>query len=84
MITTQKLRKEKEQVVKDLQKMSGKGEWKTKTSEQVAVVTKSNYTFTEIARKTLSLSKDIQNIMKKNKDLKDIDSSIAKHTQNTL
>ena len=56
MITTRKLRKEKEQVVKDLQKMSGKGEWKTKTSEQVAVVTKSSYTFTEIAQKTLSLS----------------------------
>ena len=28
--------------------------------------------------------KDIQNIMKKNKDLKDIDSSIAKHMQSTL
>lgn len=53
---TKNFEKEKEQVVKDLQKMSGKGEWKTKTSEQVAVVTKLNYTFTEIAQKTLSLS----------------------------
>ena len=53
---TKNFEKEKEQVVKDLQKMSGKVNGKTKTSGQVAVVTKSSYTFTEIAQKTLSLS----------------------------
>ena len=52
---TKNFEKEKEQVVKDLQKMSGKANGKTKTSERVAVVMKLNYTFTEIARKTLNL-----------------------------
>ncbi|CJH01768.1 Swarming motility protein SwrC [Streptococcus pneumoniae] len=76
---TKNFEKEKEQVVKDLQKMSGKGEWK---SQDFGASGGSNeiklYVYGDSSEDIKPVVKDIQNIMKKNKDLKDIDSSIAK------
>lgn len=76
---TKNFEKEKEQVVKDLQKMSGKGEWKNQdfgasgSSNEIKL-----YVYGDSSEDIKPVVKDIQNIMKKNKDLKDIDSSIAK------
>ena len=76
---TKNFEKEKEQVVKDLQKMSGKGEWKNQDfgasggSNEIKL-----YVYGDSSEDIKPVVKDIQNIMKKNKDLKDIDSSIAK------
>lgn len=76
---TKNFEKEKEQVVKDLQKMSGKGEWKNQDfgasdgSNEIKL-----YVYGDSSEEIKPVVKDIQNIMKKNKDLKDIDSSIAK------
>ncbi|WP_377863722.1 efflux RND transporter permease subunit [Bacillus sp. R86525] len=76
---TKNFEKEKEQVVKDLQKMSGKGEWK---SQDFGASGGSNeiklYVYGDSSEEIKPVVKDIQNIMKKNKDLKDVDSSIAK------
>ncbi|MGE7885188.1 efflux RND transporter permease subunit [Bacillus sp. NPDC094077] len=76
---TKNFEKEKEQVVKDLQKMSGKGEWK---SQDFGTSGGSNeiklYVYGDSSEDIKPVVKDIQNIMKKNKDLKDVDSSIAK------
>ncbi len=76
---TKNFEKEKEQVVKDLQKMSGKGEWK---NQDFGASSGSNeiklYVYGDSSEDIKPVVKDIQNIMKKNKDLKDIDSSIAK------
>ncbi|MBE5108121.1 efflux RND transporter permease subunit [Bacillus thuringiensis] len=76
---TKNFEKEKEQVVKDLQKMSGKGEWK---SQDFGASGGSNeiklYVYGDSSEDIKPVVKDIQNIMKKNKDLKDVDSSIAK------
>ncbi|KEK25602.1 efflux RND transporter permease subunit [Bacillus gaemokensis] len=71
--------KEKERVIKDLQKMTGKGEWKNQDfgagggSNEIKL-----YVYGDSSEDIKPVVKDIQNIMKKNKDLKDIDSSIAK------
>ncbi|MES5929684.1 efflux RND transporter permease subunit [Bacillus cereus group sp. MG9] len=76
---TKNFEKEKEQVVKDLQKMSGKGEWKNQDfgagggSNEIKL-----YVYGDSSEEIKPVVKDIQNIMKKNKDLKDIDSSVAK------
>ncbi|MDM5157543.1 efflux RND transporter permease subunit [Bacillus sp. DX1.1] len=76
---TKNFEKEKEQVVKDLQKMTGKGEWKNQDfgasggSNEIKL-----YVYGDSLEDIKPVVKDIQNIMKKNKDLKDIDSSIAK------
>ena len=76
---TKNFEKEKEQVVKDLQKMSGKAEWKNQDfgasggSNEIKL-----YVYGDSSEDIKPVVKDIQNIMKKNKDLKDIDSSIAK------
>ncbi|HDR6313703.1 TPA: efflux RND transporter permease subunit [Bacillus thuringiensis] len=76
---TKNFEKEKEQVVKDLQKMSGKGEWKNQDfgasggSNEIKL-----YVYGDSSEDIKPVVKDIQNIMKKNKDLKDVDSSIAK------
>ncbi|PFI25287.1 efflux RND transporter permease subunit [Bacillus cereus] len=76
---TKNFEKEKEQVVKDLQKMSGKGEWKNQDfgtsggSNEIKL-----YVYGDNSEDIKPVVKDIQNIMKKNKDLKDVDSSIAK------
>ncbi|HDR7323765.1 TPA: efflux RND transporter permease subunit [Bacillus toyonensis] len=76
---TKNFEKEKEQVVKDLQKMSGKGEWKKQDfgasggSNEIKL-----YVYGDSSEDIKPVVKDLQNIMKKNKDLKDIDSSIAK------
>lgn len=76
---TKNFEKEKEQVVKDLQKMSGNGEWKNQDfgasggSNEIKL-----YVYGDSSEDIKPVVKDIQNIMKKNKDLKDIDSSIAK------
>ncbi|HHQ8911250.1 TPA: efflux RND transporter permease subunit [Bacillus cereus] len=76
---TKNFEKEKEQVVKDLQKMSGKGEWKNQDfgasggGNEIKL-----YVYGDSSEDIKPVVKDIQNIMKKNKDLKDIDSSIAK------
>ncbi|PEB56947.1 Swarming motility protein SwrC [Bacillus pseudomycoides] len=76
---TKNFEKEKEQVIKDLQKMAGKGEWK---SQDFGASGGSNeiklYVYGDSSEDIKPVVKDIQNIMKKNKDLKDIDSSIAK------
>ncbi|MED1268546.1 efflux RND transporter permease subunit [Bacillus mycoides] len=76
---TKNFEKEKEQVVKDLQKMSGKGEWK---NQDFGAGSGSNeiklYVYGDSSEEIKPVVKDIQNIMKKNKDLKDIDSSVAK------
>ncbi|WP_433773382.1 efflux RND transporter permease subunit [Bacillus wiedmannii] len=76
---TKNFEKEKERVVKDLQKMSGKGEWKNQDfgtsggSNEIKL-----YVYGDSSEDIKPVVKDIQNIMKKNKDLKDVDSSIAK------
>ncbi|MEN1938011.1 efflux RND transporter permease subunit [Paenibacillus sp. 102] len=76
---TKNFEKEKEQVIKDLQKMTGKGEWKNQDfgasggSNEIKL-----YVYGDSSEDIKPVVKDIQNIMKKNKDLKDIDSSIAK------
>ncbi|AWC30702.1 efflux RND transporter permease subunit [Bacillus cytotoxicus] len=71
--------KEKEQVMKDLQKMTGKGEWK---SQDFGASGGSNeiklYVYGDRLEDIKPVVKDIQNIMKKEKDLKDIDSSLSK------
>ncbi|KFM99280.1 AcrB/AcrD/AcrF family protein [Bacillus clarus] len=71
--------KKKELVIKDLQKMSGKGEWK---SQDFGASSGSNeiklYVYGDRSEDIKPVVKDIQNIIKKNKDLKDVDSSIAK------
>ncbi|EOV9526415.1 efflux RND transporter permease subunit [Bacillus cytotoxicus] len=71
--------KEKEQVMKDLQKMTGKGEWK---SQDFGASGGSNeiklYVYGDRLENIKPVVKDIQNIMKKEKDLKDIDSSLSK------
>ena len=76
---TKNFEKEKEQVVKDLQKMSGKGEWK---NQDFGASSGSNeiklYVYGDSSEDIKPVVKDIQNIMKKNKDLKDVDSSMAK------
>ncbi|MDH4423019.1 efflux RND transporter permease subunit [Bacillus cereus] len=76
---TKNFEKEKEQVVKDLQKMSGKGEWK---NQDFGASSGSNeiklYVYGDNSEDIKPVVKDIQNIMKKNKDLKDVDSSMAK------
>ncbi|MBO1582035.1 MULTISPECIES: efflux RND transporter permease subunit [Bacillus] len=76
---TKNFEKEKEKVIKDLQKMTGKGEWK---SQDFGASGGSNeiklYVYGDSSEDIKPVVKDIQNIMKKNKDLKDTDSSIAK------
>ncbi|MDM5191053.1 efflux RND transporter permease subunit [Bacillus sp. DX4.1] len=76
---TKNFDKEKEQVIKDLQKMTDKGEWK---SQDFGASGGNNeiklYVYGDSSESIKPVVKDIQNIMKKNKDLKDIDSSIAK------
>jgi len=76
---TKNFDKEKEQVIKDLQKMTGKGEWK---SQDFGASGGSNeiklYVYGDSSEDIKPVVKDIQDIMKKNKDLKDVDSSIAK------
>ncbi|PED08697.1 efflux RND transporter permease subunit [Bacillus pseudomycoides] len=76
---TKNFDKEKEQVIKDLQKMAGKGEWK---SQDFGASGGSNeiklYVYGDSSEDIKPIVKDIQDIMKKNKDLKDVDSSIAK------
>ena len=76
---TKNFDKEKEQVIKDLQKMTGKGEWKNQDfgasggSNEIKL-----YVYGDSSEDIQPVVKDIQNIMKKEKDLKDIDSSLAK------
>ncbi|KOS23766.1 Swarming motility protein SwrC [Bacillus anthracis] len=76
---TKNFEKEKEQVVKDLQKMSGKGEWKNQDfgasggSNEIKL-----YVYGDSSEDIKPVVQGIQYFMKKNKDLKDIDSSIAK------
>ncbi|PFA20538.1 MULTISPECIES: efflux RND transporter permease subunit [Bacillus cereus group] len=76
---TKNFEKEKEQVIKDLQKMTGKGEWKNQDfgasggSNEIKL-----YVYGDSSEDIKPVVKDIQNIMKKEKDLKDIDSSLAK------
>ncbi|PEY34076.1 Swarming motility protein SwrC [Bacillus cereus] len=76
---TKNFDKEKEQVIKDLQKMTGKGEWKNQDfgasggSNEIKL-----YVYGDSSEDIQPIVKDIQNIMKKEKDLKDIDSSLAK------
>ncbi|WP_243525344.1 efflux RND transporter permease subunit [Bacillus pseudomycoides] len=76
---TKNFDKEKEQVIKDLQKITGKGEWK---SQDFGASGGSNeiklYVYGDSSEDIQPVVKDIQNIMKKEKDLKDIDSSLAK------
>ncbi|MEI4620541.1 efflux RND transporter permease subunit [Bacillus cereus] len=76
---TKNFEKEKEQVIKDLQKMTGKGEWK---SQDFGASGGSNeiklYVYGDSSEDIKPVVKDVQNIMKKEKDLKDIDSSLAK------
>ncbi|PFK42205.1 Swarming motility protein SwrC [Bacillus cereus] len=76
---TKNFEKEKEQVIKDLQRMTGKGEWKNQDfgasggSNEIKL-----YVYGDSSEDIKPVVKDIQNIMKKEKDLKDIDSSLAK------
>ncbi|MCI0765368.1 efflux RND transporter permease subunit [Bacillus sp. TL12] len=76
---TKNFDKEKEQVIKDLQKMTGKGEWKNQDfgasggSNEIKL-----YVYGDSSEDIKPVVKDIQNIMKKEKDLKNIDSSLAK------
>ncbi|WP_242145103.1 MULTISPECIES: efflux RND transporter permease subunit [unclassified Bacillus cereus group] len=76
---TKNFEKEKEQVIKDLQKMTGKGEWKSQDfgnsggSNEIKL-----YVYGDRLEDIKPVVKDIQNIMKKENDLKDIDSSLAK------
>ncbi|WP_459502820.1 efflux RND transporter permease subunit [Bacillus sp. C1] len=76
---TKNFDKEKEKVIKDLQKMTGKGEWK---SQDFGASGGSNeielYVYGDSVEDIKPVVKDIQNIMKKEKDLKDVDSSLAK------
>ncbi|EOW9528805.1 efflux RND transporter permease subunit [Bacillus cytotoxicus] len=76
---TKNFEKEKEQVIKDLQRMTGKGEWK---SQDFGASGGSNeiklYVYGDRLEDIKPIVKDIQNIMKKEKDLKDIDSSLSK------
>lgn len=76
---TKNFEKEKEQVIKDLKKMTGKGEWK---SQDFGTSGGSNeiklYVYGNSSEDIKPVVKDIQSIMKKEKDLKDVDSSIAK------
>ncbi|CAG9612878.1 Swarming motility protein SwrC [Bacillus rhizoplanae] len=76
---TKNFEKEKENVVKDLQKMTDKGEWKNQdfsssgSSNEIKL-----YVYGDTLQEIEPVVKDIKNIMKKDKTLKDIDSSLAK------
>lgn len=76
---TKNFEKEKEKVVKDLQKMTDKGEWKSQDfssgggNNEIKL-----YVYGDSIEEIKPVVKDIQNIMKKDKTLKDVDSSLSK------
>ncbi|HDX9588277.1 TPA: efflux RND transporter permease subunit [Bacillus pseudomycoides] len=76
---TKNFEKEKERVVKDLQKMADKGEWKNQDfssgggNNEIKL-----YVYGDNIEEIKPVVKDIQNIMKKDKTLKDVDSSLSK------
>ncbi|MDP7977572.1 efflux RND transporter permease subunit [Bacillus sp. WLY-B-L8] len=76
---TKNFEKEKEKVVKDLQKMTDKGEWKNQDfssgggNNEIKL-----YVYGDNIEEIKPVVKDIQNIMKKDKTLKDVDSSLSK------
>lgn len=76
---TKNFEKEKEKVVKDLQKMTDKGEWKNQDfssgggNNEIKL-----YVYGNNLEEIKPVVKEIQSIMKKEKTLKDIDSSISK------
>lgn len=76
---TKNFEKEKEKVVKDLRKMADKGEWKNQDfssgggNNEIKL-----YVYGDNIEEIKPVVKDIQNIMKKDKTLKDVDSSLSK------
>ncbi|ENQ3081047.1 efflux RND transporter permease subunit [Bacillus cereus] len=76
---TKNFEKEKEKVVKDLKKMTDKGEWKNQDfssgggNNEIKL-----YVYGDNIEEIKPVVKDIQNIMKKDKTLKDVDSSLSK------
>ncbi|MGG2016215.1 efflux RND transporter permease subunit [Bacillus sp. S10(2024)] len=76
---TKNFEKEKEKVVKDLQKMSDKGEWKNQDfssgggNNEIKL-----YVYGDNLEEIKPVVKNVQNIMKKEKTLKDVDSSLSK------
>ena len=82
---TKNFEKRKNKSLKIYRKCLEKANGKTKTSGASGGSNEIKlYVYGDSSEDIKPVVKDIQNIMKKNKDLKDIDSSIAKHTQNTL
>ncbi|MDC2863898.1 efflux RND transporter permease subunit [Bacillus sp. BP-3] len=76
---TKNFEKEKEKVVKDLQKMTDKGEWKNQDfssgggNNEIKL-----YVYGDNLEEIKPVVKNVQNIMKKEKTLKDVDSSLSK------
>ncbi|MFS0780223.1 efflux RND transporter permease subunit [Bacillus sp. 1P06AnD] len=70
--------KEKEQVIKDVQSMTDKGEWK---SQDFSATGSSNKIELQVFAKNMDdlekTVKKVENVMKKNDDLKKVDSSLA-------
>ncbi|ENQ3107549.1 hydrophobic/amphiphilic exporter-1, HAE1 family [Bacillus sp. 491mf] len=76
---TKNFEKEKEKVVKDLQKMTDKGEWKNQDFSSGGGNNEMKlYVYGDNIEEIKPVVKDIQNIMKKDKTLKDVDSSLSK------
>lgn len=76
---TKNFEKEQEKVIKDLQNMAGKGEWKNQNFDSSGSNNEIKlYVYGDHEEDIKPVISDIQNIMKKEKNLKDIDSSIAK------
>lgn len=75
---TKNFDEEKEQVIKDLQKMVSKGEWKSQDFSSSASNNELKlFVYGESLEDIKPVVADIQDIMKKDKTLKDIDSSIS-------
>lgn len=75
---TKNFEKEKEQVIKDLQKMAGKGEWKSQDFSSSSGNNEMKlFVYGDSLEDIQPVVTDIQEIMKKDNTLKDIDSSIS-------
>ncbi|CAM4078353.1 Swarming motility protein SwrC [Bacillus manliponensis] len=74
---TKNFDKEKEQVIKDLQQMAGKGQWKSQDFTSSGNNELKLFVYGENLEDIKPVVADVQDIMKKDKTLKDIDSSIS-------
>ncbi|WP_369901616.1 efflux RND transporter permease subunit [Bacillus manliponensis] len=74
---TKNFDKEKEKVIKDLQKMAAKGEWKSQDFTSSGSNELKLFVYGDSIEDIKPVVTDIQDIMKKDKTLKDIDSSIS-------